>query len=90
MVRPRQSYRQPQRSVLEAYTPVTAATYTAKAGDRLIGVNRAGVVTVTLPSAQVYAGRLFTIKDESGDASTNNITVATEGSETIDGAATNL
>ena len=90
MVTPRQAHRLPQRSVLEAYTPVTAATYTAKAGDRLIGVNRSGVVTVTLPSAQVNAGRLFTIKDESGDASTNNITVATEGSETIDGAATNV
>ena len=90
MVTPRQAHRQPQRSVLEAYTAVTAATYTAKAGDRLIGVNRSGVVTVTLPSAQVNAGRLFTIKDESGNASTNNITVATEGSELIDGSATNV
>ncbi len=68
MVTPRQAHRLPQRSVLEAYTPVTAATYTAKAGDRLIGVNRSGVVTVTLPSDQFNAGRLFSFKDESGNA----------------------
>jgi hypothetical protein len=73
---------------LEPYTIVTAATYTAKAGDRLIGVNRSGAVTITLPSDQLIAGRTCTIKDESGSASANNITLATEGSETIDGSAT--
>jgi len=78
------------RTFLEAYTAVTGATYSAKAGDRLIGVNRAGVVTVTLPTAEVKAGRVFVIKDESGSASSNNITVATEGSETIDGSATDV
>ena len=88
MVRSQQSHRPPLRGVLEAYVSVTAATYTAKGGDRLIGVNRAGVVTITLPTAQVNNGRSYTIKDESGAAATNNITVATEGSENIDGAAT--
>ena len=78
------------RPVLEAYVSVTAATYTAKAGDRVIGVNRAGTVTITLPTAEVRKGRTFTIKDESGAAATNNITVATEGSENIDGAATDV
>lgn len=88
MVQSQQSHRPPSRGVLEAYVSITAATYTAKAGDRLIGVNRAGVVTVTLPTAQVNKGRSYTIKDESGAAATNNITVATEGSENIDGSAT--
>lgn len=55
-----------------------------------MGVNRAGVVTITLPSAEVRPGRVYTVKDESGAAAANNITVATEGSETIDGAATNV
>jgi hypothetical protein len=72
----------------DAYTAVTDATYTAKAGDRFIGVNRAGTVTITLPSTEVRPGRSYTIKDESGAANSNNITVATEGSETIDGSAT--
>lgn len=88
MTLPRQSHRPPLRPVLEAYVAVTGATYTAKAGDRVIGVNRAGVVTVTLPTAQLRPGRIYTVKDESGAAAANNITVATEGSETIDGAAT--
>jgi hypothetical protein len=78
------------RTVIESYISVTGATYAARAGDRLIGVNRAGVVTVTLPTAQLRAGRVYTVKDESGAAATNNITVATEGSETIDGSPTNV
>jgi len=90
MVQPQETHRPALRSVLEAYVTVTAATYTAKAGDRVIGVNRAGAVTVTLPSAEVRKGRTYTIKDESGAAATNNITVATEGSETIDGSATDV
>ena len=88
MVQPQQSHKPPLRPVLEAYVNVTAATYTAKAGDRVIGVNRAGTVTVTLPAAEVRKGRHYTVKDESGAAATNNITVATEGAETIDGAVT--
>ena len=90
MVQPQQTHRPPQRSVLEAYVSVTGATYSAKAGDRVIGVNRAGAVTVTLPTAQLRKGRVYTVKDESGAAATNNITVATAGSETIDGSATDV
>ena len=45
-------------------------------------------VTVTILTADIVAGRLFIIKDESGDAGSNNITVATEMAETIDGQAT--
>jgi len=88
MTQPRQTLRQPLRHVQEAYVSVTGATYTAKAGDRIIGVNRAGIVTITLPTAQLRPGRIYTVKDESGAAATNNITVATEGAETIDGSAT--
>jgi len=87
MVQPQNSHRQPMRSVLEAYASVTRAADTAKAGDHMIGVNRAGVVTVTFPAAEVRKGRVYTVKDESG-AAANNITIATEGSETNDGSAT--
>jgi len=90
MVQAQQIHRPPLRSVKEAYVNVTAATYTAKAGDRVIGVNRSGTVTITLPTAEVRKGRTYTVKDESGAAATNSITVATEGSETIDGAATDV
>ena len=63
--------------------------YTASPNDKAIGVGTsAGTYTITLPTASVVKGRAFIIKDEDGNAATNNITVATEGSETIDGAAT--
>ena len=88
MTQPRQTLRPSLRPVLEAYVSVTGAAYAAKAGDRVIGVNRAGIVAITLPTAQLRPGRIYTVKDESGAAATNNITVATEGAETIDGSAT--
>ena len=90
MVQPQETHRPPLRTAIESYVSVTGATYAAKAGDRLIGVNRAGTVTITLPSAQLRAGCTYTVKDESGAAASNNITVATEGSETIDGSATDV
>ncbi len=90
MVQAQQVHRPPLRSVSEAYVKVTAAAYTAKAGDRVIGVNRAGAVTITLPSSEVRKGRTYTIKDESGAAAVNNITVAAEGPEKIDDSATDV
>ncbi len=67
-------------------TTITAATYTATTTDNLIGVNRAGVVTITLPSG-MSAGRTFVVTDESGAAGSNTVTIDTAGSELIDGAA---
>lgn len=43
--------------------------------------------TVTLPDATTNSGQVFIIKDESGSAATNNITVATAAGN-IDGVAT--
>ena len=53
---------------------ITAATYTALDTDYYIGVNRAGTVTITLPTPS--NGNMKIIKDESGNASTYPITVA--------------
>jgi hypothetical protein len=44
--------------------------------------------TITISTADIIAGRQFVIKDESGAAGTNNITIDTEGSEKIDGVDT--
>ena len=63
---------------------VTTTPFTATAGTNIIGVNRAGAVAITLPANT--AGRLITVKDESGNASVNNITI-TPASGTIDGQA---
>ena len=42
--------------------------------------------TVTIQTADIVAGRIFIIKDESGAAGTNNITIETQSTETIDGS----
>jgi hypothetical protein len=55
-------------------TLVTTPTYTVQDSDWYIGVNRAGPVTITMP-ASPSSGRVLVIKDESGNASVNPITV---------------
>jgi len=57
--------------------------------EMILGVtNTFGSRLVTIQSADIVgATRLFIIKDESGGAGVNNITIVTEGAETIDGVA---
>ena len=72
---------------------VAAATYDITATDQIIHVTYTGtaaVTSLTLLTAQTTAGRVLTIKDAGGNAASNTITIDTEGSETIDGAATAL
>lgn len=64
----------------------TAVDYTT-ADEDIIGVtNTAAPRTITLASADCVPGKIFIIKDESGGAGTNNITIDTQGGKTIDGA----
>jgi len=54
-----------------------------------IGWDGGGADTLTIKSADIaVAGRLFIVKDEGGTASANPLTIATEGSEKIDGQDT--
>jgi hypothetical protein len=53
---------------------VTTPTYTVNDEDYYVGVNYAGDVTITLPLTP-SSGRMVIIKDESGNAETNPITV---------------
>ena len=67
----------------------TAVSVAAGTTDYLIGVtSTAAARTITLPTAVGSAGKTYIVKDESGGAATNNITLATTGGQTIDGAAT--
>jgi hypothetical protein len=67
----------------------TATSYTALADDYLIRVtSTAAARTITLPTAASIAGRVYEIKDASGGAATNNITINADGTETIDGELT--
>jgi hypothetical protein len=68
------------------------ANYTITMQDEIVGVtDTSSARTITLPSAAtVRSGALYTIKDESGAAVTNNITIARAGSDTIDGATSKV
>ena len=67
-------------------TPVQA-DYTLTDTDHYIGVtDTAAPRTVTLPAAAGRAGRQYIIKDESGRAGTQSITVTAQTGETIDGS----
>ena len=67
-----------------------ATAVSANAGDDyFVGVTDTSVArTITLTTASVADGRTYIIKDESGAAGTNNITIATQAAQTIDGAST--
>ena len=54
--------------------PVTTGTYTILPTDNIVYVNYAGAVTLTLPVAPIPK-QVLLIKDISGAAGTNNITV---------------
>lgn len=60
------------------------------AGDSfvMINVNTSAARAISLPSiSAVAAGRFYLVKDGSGSARANNITITPDGSDTIDGAA---
>lgn len=67
---------------------VAAADNINSADEVIIGVTDTSAPRlVTILSPDFVDGRLFIIKDESGNAGTNNITIATQGAQTIDGAS---
>jgi len=77
------------RHVDPKVTVVNAATYTILETDSIIHVTytTTGACTITWPSKLISAQFDCLILDAGGNAASNNITLATEGSETIDGDA---
>ena len=76
---------------IDSVTVVNAATYDLLVTDYILLVSypsTAALTSLTLLSAQCVAGRTVVIKDTSGNAGTNTITIDTENSETIDGIDT--
>ena len=66
----------------------TSLTYEVTPDDAIVGTVQATPISILLPGASTAGpGRRLVIKDESGDASTNNITVSPAGGALIDGAA---
>jgi len=79
------------KTFISNITTVNTATYSLLVTDLILNVTYTATgapITITLPTAQVVTGRSIVVKDAGGNASTNNITIDTEGAETIDGAAT--
>ncbi len=70
-------------------TAAAGATHTMTASDYVINCDytATGAVTVTIPTALIPYIKELTVKDSGGSAGTNAISIATEGSETIDGGA---
>ncbi len=71
------------------YTNVNTTPYVVLSTDEWLGVDCSGApITIQLPNAP-STGRMFVIKDRTGSANTNNITVTTVGGAVlIDGATT--
>lgn len=66
-------------------TAVTTTPYVPVITDAFLQVNDAGAVTINLPTAASRSGYPLAIKDVSGAAQTNNITINPNGAETIEG-----
>lgn len=71
-------------------TVVSGATHSVDKGDFLLHVTRTGTGTCTidLQTAGISDGRVLIVKDAGGGAASYNITITTQGSETIDGSST--
>lgn len=68
-------------------TRTVSGNVSTNAADQIIYVNTAAARTITLSTADCAEGRHIIIKDSTGGALANNITIDTQGSELIDGAA---
>jgi PPE-repeat protein len=69
-------------------TPVTSSSpYVPVATDTFVLIAVAGAYTVNLPTGASRIGYPLIIKDGTGTANTNNITINANGSDTIEGHA---
>lgn len=60
--------------------------YDAGVSDYIVGADTSSsALSVTLQTAAVSAGKVIVVRDEGGNAGTNNITINTEGDANIDG-----
>ncbi len=73
-----------QTKIANAARTSTVQATTVGVNDRYVGINYAGASTLSLPGTSWTQGQMVTIKDESGKAGTNNITITT-GGPLIDG-----
>ena len=53
----------------------------------MVDYTATGSVTITIPTALIVSGFVLNIKDSGFNSSINNITIETQGAETIDGGS---
>lgn len=70
---------------LYGFTSVTTTPYVPLVTDALLLVNLGSPVSINLPVASTRSGYPLIVKDVSGVAHTNNITIVPNGAELIDG-----
>jgi hypothetical protein len=76
-------------AILGRTTSVTTASYTVQPTDVILAVSTSSATTITLPTPTTSnKGRVLTIKDVTGSASTHNITIS--ATSLVDGASTLL
>jgi len=78
----------PRNQVDRDRNTVTVSGDITTSGEEVFFIDSTAARTVTLASADAVDGREMRFKDETGNATENSITIATEGGETIDGAST--
>ena len=71
------------------YKKLTVSAYTIKVDDLFIDVNVSQATALTLP-ANAPIGTNYIIKDSSGNASSNNITISRQGGDSIEGSGTKV
>tara|TARA_R110002153_G_scaffold160917_2_gene313299 strand:+ start:131 stop:514 length:384 start_codon:yes stop_codon:yes gene_type:complete len=71
------------------FVKITTATYTIKVDDLLVGMNVSQASAVTLP-LNPPIGTNYIIKDISGNASNNNITVNAQSPNLIEGSGSTV
>jgi hypothetical protein len=71
-----------------AVTPVTSGSYSVLASDYYIGCNGSGITILLPPGSRISRGKQYIIKDESGNALLNNVTINATSPDLIDGNST--
>lgn len=69
-------------------TVVSSGSYNALITDYIIGVNNGSATSIVLATSGTSVGQVYVIKDESGAANVNNISITDNNGDTIDGEAT--